>query len=422
MIESTVGESSWVCRSLPRTQNASLSVQISVLCYVAVTRKFNVRTIKKCGVPPACQIEHLRARLKSWPFRSVSCRPQDNSKRRSSVLEVMGLTRLLGSTRAPVVGVLTAMALLAAFAISAPPAAGASSANAAPLDVLQVRPVLSMSRSHCHASRPQETPNPRRHITLGWPCATLGPVAVSVPVIEHVYEGFSEAGLQVVTVKIRPGEAAALRSLGRRHPSETYALVLLDRILSTPTGSLLNVGTRLQVAGGWSTSSPISREIARVMRAPLTVTGPRTALSSCSSGQLVATGGRQGGGFRTAHADVELKSMSSAGCRLGAPTSVSLLTADGATLPVDYRSPAVGRPAVLHRGSVADLALSWANWCAPDPGPLTIRLAWSDGEGPVDGSFNGPPAYDYVPGCVDRERPSTLLDLGYHVVNAESSP
>ena len=74
------------------------------------------------------------------------------------------------------------------------------------------------------------------------------------------------------------------------------------------------------------------------------------------------------------------------------------------------------RPLLLKKGKAAGIVAYWFNWCGPNPGPLKVRLEL-DGDGvTVQGPFNGPPAYDYVPGCDDKSRPSTLqIVSGFHV-------
>lgn len=143
--------------------------------------------------------------------------------------------------------------------------------------------------------------------------------------------------------------------------------------------------------------------------------GGNESLPSCRASQLSATGGRQGGGSQTAHGDVQLRSVAPPNCLLDeVPAKISLVRADGSALDVRYepgRPP--GRPLLVSPSGVADLVVSWQNWCGPNPGPLRIRIAFPNGNGVIDAPFDGPPDYDYVPGCSQPGKRSTLQFLGY---------
>jgi hypothetical protein len=136
----------------------------------------------------------------------------------------------------------------------------------------------------------------------------------------------------------------------------------------------------------------------------------------CTAAQLSASGGRQGGGFRTAHGDIDLRSVAPPECDLAPPTAITLVNAHGKALDVRYLLDSASGSALaassLGPGDVTDLAVGWSNWCASDPGPLHIRITWSNG-GTTSSPFNGPPDYDYVPGCVNSKQPSTLQFIGY---------
>jgi len=142
---------------------------------------------------------------------------------------------------------------------------------------------------------------------------------------------------------------------------------------------------------------------------------PPGSFASCTARQLSVMGGRQGGGFQTAHADVNLKGVTPPDCLLNsAPTAIALVKADGTTLDVQYAPGTVTKPEpVLSPSGVVDLVLSWANWCGTNPGSLTIRISMPNGAGVVEGPFNGPPDYDYLPGCIQPGEPSTLKFTGY---------
>lgn len=143
-------------------------------------------------------------------------------------------------------------------------------------------------------------------------------------------------------------------------------------------------------------------------------TSTEASNSLCIARQITATGGRQGGGFQTAHGDVELKSISPPDCLLSKPPSaISLVNSDGTVLNVEYRAGTVAHPLQLRPGGVVDLEVSWANWCGANPGPLTIHITLPAGGGTIVSSFNGPPDYDFLPGCVSPGEPSTLQFIDY---------
>jgi hypothetical protein len=62
----------------------------------------------------------------------------------------------------------------------------------------------------------------------------------------------------------------------------------------------------------------------------------------------------------------------------------------------------VGKPAA------ASMDLVWLNWCGGPPGPLKIRIELPHSRGTVVTSFDGPPAFDFVPDCDSRSKPSRL--------------
>lgn len=93
---------------------------------------------------------------------------------------------------------------------------------------------------------------------------------------------------------------------------------------------------------------------------------------------------------------------------------MSLVNAGGTTLDVRYEprtSPAP--PQQLSPGGVADLEVSWSNWCGPKPGYLTVHITLPNGGGTIAGSFNGPPDYGFVPGCTSPGRPSVIEFIDY---------
>lgn len=146
-------------------------------------------------------------------------------------------------------------------------------------------------------------------------------------------------------------------------------------------------------------------------------TPPTQGAAPCTAHELRALGGgRQGGGFQTAAAVVELENTGSAACVLDrAPSALSLVGAGGtaSALAVTYQPGAARTALSLRPGAVADADLNWANWCHGDPGPLRVRLTLPGGVGTVESPFDGPPDYAYVPGCTASGRPSTVTFLGW---------
>jgi Protein of unknown function (DUF4232) len=125
---------------------------------------------------------------------------------------------------------------------------------------------------------------------------------------------------------------------------------------------------------------------------------------------LHVQGGRQGGGaFGVAQGDVEITNRSATSCRLDEPQSVAILTASRGALPVQFRSGTAHQPAVtIPPNRSAFLILDWSNWCRTNPGPLRIALMMPASGAPISGPFNGPPDYNFVPGCVARQQASTM--------------
>lgn len=168
-------------------------------------------------------------------------------------------------------------------------------------------------------------------------------------------------------------------------------------------------------AGSWVSVALLLASSTVIAGCSSSSTAGGTVSSSCTASQLSASGGRQGGGFQTAHGDVELKSIAPPDCFLGeVPSKISLVRGDGKALDVRYEpGRASGQRLLLSPSGVADLIISWANWCGPSPGSLRVRISLPNGDGVIDAPFDGPPDYDYVPGCSNRSQLSTLQFLGY---------
>lgn len=142
---------------------------------------------------------------------------------------------------------------------------------------------------------------------------------------------------------------------------------------------------------------------------------PPAPLPDCTASQLRVRGGRQGAPFRAAAGDIELVDVGSA-CRLHGLPKVVILDRSGTALPVHR----IAAPAAVTRtvelrsgGGTVRLPLTWTNWCGPAPGPLTIAVTLPGSGGRLTAPFDGPPDYDYVPGCIAPARASTLQLLGY---------
>lgn len=145
-----------------------------------------------------------------------------------------------------------------------------------------------------------------------------------------------------------------------------------------------------------------------------TVSTSPAAAMPCQPAVLRLKGGRQGGGFQTAHADLEITNAGSSPIFLGAPRGIRVLDARRHRLPIQTTSPTDATSTTgiqLPDHGIVMLVLSWENWCGERHGSLRIQVQFGD-HGTVDGSFNGPPDYDYWPGCINRHQESTLQVLG----------
>jgi hypothetical protein len=137
---------------------------------------------------------------------------------------------------------------------------------------------------------------------------------------------------------------------------------------------------------------------------------PAPAAASCLTAVLRIRAGREGvnGG---AHGDVEFTNAGSRPCELQGLPRLAIVRADGEPLPVRLvQAPNLFiRVVVLPPGrpDAADLVVYWANWCGRPPGRLSIRVTLPAG-GVVTGAFNGPPDYNFVPGCRQHGQPSTI--------------
>jgi Domain of unknown function (DUF4232) len=182
----------------------------------------------------------------------------------------------------------------------------------------------------------------------------------------------------------------------------TFSALLLAQPLSEPPARGVSV-TQSPRSG----SMPVKAESASALDANLK--------SRCTGADLLVRAGREAGGsFGLASATVQFADTAHAPCRLSGAPRVAVLRADGTRLPVRFT---VGQRATLQSVLLpsgphwsASMTLSWSNWCGADPGTLIVTVRLRQG-GAVTGSFGGPPGYDFVPGCLDKQSPSRLVLL-----------
>lgn len=138
----------------------------------------------------------------------------------------------------------------------------------------------------------------------------------------------------------------------------------------------------------------------------------------CTAGALHARGGRQGENMG-AHGDIWFTNTGSRPCILRGVPRVTVVSADGAPLPVHRaRSPMpFTRAVVLAPGKprAAWLEVYWSNWCGPPPGPLHLRISLANGRGTLTSTFDGPPDGHYVPRCLAHGQPSTLAIIDAYI-------
>jgi hypothetical protein len=130
---------------------------------------------------------------------------------------------------------------------------------------------------------------------------------------------------------------------------------------------------------------------------------------------LLDRGGREtDGSHGYASVVVQFANSSQSACTLRGTPKVAILRADGTRLPVRYKVDrnAISQPVRLPSGAKwsASMTLVWSNWCRRKPGPLSVKVRLPHG-GVVTGSLDGPPGFDFVPGCLNRQQPSELVLL-----------
>ena len=149
-----------------------------------------------------------------------------------------------------------------------------------------------------------------------------------------------------------------------------------------------------------------------------TVTGSFTAagastIPACRSNQLNAVGGRQGEST-TAVGNLVIVNVTAKSCSLKGEPSLLLLEPSGLALPqIIYgplKEPMI--PVVLPPKGETELITNWANWCHSPPGALKIRLTLPGSAGSLIAPFDGPPDYNYVPGCINKSSASVFTIAG----------
>lgn len=136
----------------------------------------------------------------------------------------------------------------------------------------------------------------------------------------------------------------------------------------------------------------------------------------CRPADLQIRGGREGNGsFGYASATIQFTNNGTDACRLrGMPAVIVRRHGSGARLPLHY---SVSHRATLKSRTLAPgvrwtaaAGLLWSNWCGPAIHRLDV-LVRIPPRGKVEASFDGPPAYNEVPGCLHATRPSRLVLL-----------
>ena len=135
------------------------------------------------------------------------------------------------------------------------------------------------------------------------------------------------------------------------------------------------------------------------------------ALPPCRASALRGYGGRQGENIG-ARGDVEITNTGLLGCTIHGIPQLEIVGSRGTALAVRQAPPvnAAGDPVVLlpDQRNTALLTVYWANWCGRRPGTLRLRLTMPGSGGALVVPFNGPPDYNYVPGCISRGQASTI--------------
>lgn len=136
-----------------------------------------------------------------------------------------------------------------------------------------------------------------------------------------------------------------------------------------------------------------------------------SAVVPCSVSQVRVHGGRQGS-MQAASGVVVIQNVG-ATCELDKVPSITLISVDGQPLNV-HAAPLPNSPTLkvnrmqLRQDAAAEINVLWSNWCGAKPGQLLVKLRFAGGKASVEGPFDGPPNYNYVPLCTNAKAPSTV--------------
>jgi hypothetical protein len=133
----------------------------------------------------------------------------------------------------------------------------------------------------------------------------------------------------------------------------------------------------------------------------------------CSSSQLNAFGGRQGEAT-TAAGILVFVNISAKSCTLAGVPRLLLVNSSGVALSrILYKPPSELMTWVtLPPKGEAELITNWANWCHAAPGLLKLRVTLPHEAGSLIAPFNGPPAHDLVPVCINKSSASQFVIVG----------
>jgi hypothetical protein len=132
---------------------------------------------------------------------------------------------------------------------------------------------------------------------------------------------------------------------------------------------------------------------------------------SCTAANLAGRGGREGENIG-AHGDIQVTNTGHSACTLDGVPRLKIVGANGRPLRVRQVRPVtpVTAPVTLSPGKpgAALLTVYWSNWCGRPLGGLRLRVTLPGSGGTLIVPFNGPPDYDFVPGCVNHRQASTI--------------
>lgn len=170
-------------------------------------------------------------------------------------------------------------------------------------------------------------------------------------------------------------------------------------------------GSRYDRLGIWSIALAASFTLASCGMSKSHGAHTTSPVPSCAISQLRVHGGRQGS-MQAASGTVVIQNVG-ATCELDKVPSITLISVNGQPLNV-HAAPLLNSPTLkvnrvqLRQDAAAEINVLWSNWCGAKPGQLMVRLRFAGGTASVQGPFNGPPDYNYVPVCTDAEVASTV--------------